>query len=102
MGKRRGAVAAATILNRCTELGDGRRGVTTLRTRTEREMERGGSRTAPGRQRPETGERGRRGAAMPRGQPNRGGGRGADRWAMATVPGSGIGYRQARAAQCRV
>jgi hypothetical protein len=29
--------------------------------------------------------------ATSRGRPNRGGGRGADRWAMAIVPGGGIG-----------
>jgi hypothetical protein len=46
----------------------------------EREGERGGvpadRRMAPNRQRPKTGERGRRGAAMLRSRPNRGGGRG--------------------------
>jgi hypothetical protein len=38
--------------------------------------------------RPDSGAHGRRGAAMPRGRPNRGGEEGADRWAAATVPGT--------------
>jgi hypothetical protein len=67
-------VATAAILNWRVEVGDDRRGGATWQVRVEREGERGGSRSTD-RQRPT--ELGR--------------GKGADRWATATVPGGGTG-----------
>jgi hypothetical protein len=78
-GKERGAVATATVLNRRAKVEDDRWGCATRQARAERERE---------RSRP-TGGRGRRGAALPQGRSNKGGGRGADRCVAAIVPGGG-------------
>jgi hypothetical protein len=45
------------------------------------------------RHRPGHGSRGLRGVATSRGQPNRRGGKGADGWATATVPGDSTGWQ---------
>jgi hypothetical protein len=102
-GKRRGGtVATVTVLNRHVEVGDGRWGGTTWQARAEGWREGGGvptdRRTMLGRQWPETGGRGRRGVAMPRGQPNRGGGRGLIDVPQPRCRAAALADRQARAA----
>jgi hypothetical protein len=58
-------------------------------------------RKAHSQQRPEIGGRGRRGAAMPRGRPNRGGGRGLTGGLQLQCRVVAHADRWARAAQCR-
>jgi hypothetical protein len=95
-------VATVTVLNRHMEVGDGRWGGTMWQARAEGWREGGGvptdRRTMLGRQWPETGGRGRRGVAMPRGQPNRGGGRGLIDVPQPRCRAAALADRQARAA----
>jgi hypothetical protein len=77
-GKEGGVVAAATILNRCAEVGDSQRGGATRR--------------------PEIGGRGRRGAVVSRGRPNRGGEKGLTDGLQPQCRAAALADRRARAA----
>jgi hypothetical protein len=88
------AVAAMIILNRRIKVGDGRRGGATRRARTERGGERGGPGRLADDARPAA-ARDRRVWVVRHGHAARpveqGRGKGADRWAIAIVPGGGTG-----------
>jgi hypothetical protein len=87
MGKRRGGTVA-TVLNRCAEVGDGRRGGAMRHARAERGRERGGSRSTSGRRPAGYDSRPAGDMAWPVEQ---GRGKGVDRWAATTVSGGGTG-----------